>query len=400
VRVLWRPFRMSAVANASKLLGRYGDLLGLFSILPLLAHLKFGALMQARERKKTPEVSLQACLPPAASLFLFMLAEVCSASSLLDPADMQVRKAVGEMMRAQRQGASNVAAAVETYEKLVSNSDVFDLVRFMAHFASLAALFGNVALHLQDVDFRVNGRESFLSGMKRSASHLLRNVFYNRFWFFAVLTVAFAVGNWSKLQIFFREQRTQEMLPHFAVLLRTLAITSTILWTSPTGPLPFFAAASGAGSIARASRLVVYERLTLQQLIGISANELTWNKLSSGSLLRSLRLFEGKTSVLGLRCSLALEVWCLLWLVPCALRQRRFALLLPVLALPCVALAEGGHWAALAEPFVDKAIMHVNNAAAVAAFMLIFMGGFATLMACMGMVKLLSEIHNLDKVKF
>merc|ERR1719487_744174 len=117
--------------EAVKPLSRYADLLVVVGFLPVLGVVKFGhilkhkkMLQEARKKemlkekeakakakgaakqgakevsdepelKLPPDSGLTEGIPPFSALVLLLLAELCACAKIFDPADMQVRRAVG-----------------------------------------------------------------------------------------------------------------------------------------------------------------------------------------------------------------------------------------------------------------------------------------------------------------
>ncbi|CAJ1330797.1 unnamed protein product [Effrenium voratum] len=116
-----------------QLLGLAGDLAGLLSLLPLLSEAKFGHLLRAKESKESKESKEGAVqrVPPTWALLLLLAAE-CWPSPFFYASDKKARRAIGEVVRAQRNASSGFEATISNMVKLLENQDVYELTRLVA----------------------------------------------------------------------------------------------------------------------------------------------------------------------------------------------------------------------------------------------------------------------------
>lgn len=408
------------MAEAAQLLSRYGDLLMLLSLLPVLSDLKFGSMLRAQDistlaRKKEEAASVAAskdkkeksgkdakpakgeaaakvekavkdtpteetcrARPPAWALALLLLAECCMSMQLLDPADKQVARAAGALARGQKAAKPGFEQALRTFERLLGDPDVYQLVRFASLAAGLGGLLANSVLCISDQEPKALGAP--MATLRKAALGLLKLLASARGGLLALLGASFVFGHWSMLGRLIRKPAVAEAVRSSATLWRVLAAAGTAITVPPEGPMPMWALLQGAAGVARAAHVLVFERVSMAAVLDKGA--------------------QGGAAVATARCVLALEGFCLLSWFPLVVRRKRLALLLPILCLPCLAFAAGGPFSAPLEPFVEMAVQKLNVAMAVVALMLTFMGGFPTMAACLGLFQLLFRIHRLDTLKF
>lgn len=385
---------MSLVANAVLLLGRYADCLVILGILPVISHMKFGKLLHAQEqalksrrtaaeRKDNPDahshsqpIPFVACAPPAWALLLLVFAEFSSSLQLFDQSDKQVRRAFGEVIRLQKSSGKGITETLEALEKLLGNTDVYEVFRFFTMCAGFGSLLLTVAFGLEEAD--AQARESPIAALKRSAKNAVHFVVRPRLWFLVALFLSYTVGNWTAISRLCKRTSTSELFVAAAPLFRAIASAGTIIGTPHTGPLPSWACFHGIGAMARFTRVLMYERASIAMLINLST--------ASSTL----------TSVRG---TLALEAWTVLMLLPCAAKSARARLLIPILATPCIALAMGGSTAAMIEPYLEVATQRVSMCVSILSLMLVFLGGFSTMIVFMALAQAILHIHSLSTMK-
>ncbi|CAJ1375239.1 unnamed protein product [Effrenium voratum] len=324
-----------------QLLGLAGDLAGLLSLLPLLSEAKFGHLLRAKESKESKEGAVQR-VPPTWALLLLLAAE-CWPSPFFYASDKKARRAIGEVVRAQRNASSGFEATISNMVKLLENQDVYELTRLVAMCGGLLGIClvsfssGKGLLGLPSP--RDLGR---LVPSPRRAAQLL-------------LLALFVCGTWTQL----------------GKLLRKPQAGGGGGECTDEGALSSWALFNCAACVARLCRRVLYEQATLETLPG------------SPELLAAL----------------ALEAWCVLVLMVHLVRRRGKLLVAIALAAPCVMLAAGAPYSKPWEPMVTPALQKSGLAAAVVAAMLICMGGFPTMMCSLVLVQVLYFIHGLDNAK-
>ncbi|CAE8625081.1 unnamed protein product, partial [Polarella glacialis] len=296
-----------------------------------------------------------------------------------------VKRAVGEIVRAQRSTGPGMESALGALEKLLSNADVYELARLVASVAGLGSLFIATVLGLQDVETPGFGEGGPMKMLKGTMVAVLRTVWAPRLWLVLALVASFVVGNWSVLGKLLRKPGVLEILRSVSGLFRALGLAGAVCGATALseGPMPSWAMLSSAAAVARASRLMVYERLSLNSLMAI----LTTSKARG--------VVAGST--LG---ALGMEVWCVLVLLPFMLRKRRQPMQLLALAWPCIALLVGGASAAPLEPYLELALQKSGLAVAILSILTIFMGGFPTMISSLALVQALMAIHKLDQAKF
>merc|ERR1712008_380059 len=103
---------------------------------------------------------------------------------------------------------------------------------------------------------------------------------------------------------------------------------------------------------------------------------------------------------IGARGTVGIEAWCIIILLPCVFRQKKFVMLLPVLTAPCIALLAGEPYANFVDPYLELVMQKLPNMVAIVALMTIFLGGFPTMILCLTMCQLLIRLHKIDKVRF
>mmetsp|Transcript_3701 Transcript_3701/g.11652 ORF Transcript_3701/g.11652 Transcript_3701/m.11652 type:complete len:399 (-) Transcript_3701:94-1290(-) len=398
---------MPGVADVARALGHYGEFVGVVSVLPVMSHVKFGSIIRMQEEaskareeearkargeapqaEASPAVAAGAAeqerhMPPAWSLLLLLLAELSTFSQLFDPSDLQVRRAVGEVVRAQRKTSSGVVSTLKAAEKLLANADVFELVRFAAAVAGLGGLLLTSTLELDRLDLAESRSSNPLRHMAHGLKHVLRATHRPRLFFLLLVAFAFLAGHWSALVKVARKPAVAEVLRALPELLRALACTGVMLSTSKSGPMAPFCAMQGIKAATRAARYVIYERVSLGAFL-------------AGGLLDA----RVSPTVARARVTVGMEAWCLLMLLPCAFKRKRFAALVPLLVAPCIALAMGGPTAAVLEPYLSVITQRLSFCLALMCLFMVFMGGFPTMLLCLMMTQMLIRIHKLDEAKF
>ncbi|CAJ1417666.1 unnamed protein product [Effrenium voratum] len=339
-----------------QLLGLAGDLAGLLSLLPLLSEAKFGHLLRAKESKESKEGAVQR-VPPTWALLLLLAAE-CWPSPFFYASDKKARRAIGEVVRAQRNASSGFEATISNMVKLLENQDVYELTRLVAMCGGLLGIClvsfssGKGLLGLPSP--RDLGR---LVPSPRRAAQLL-------------LLALFVCGTWTQLGKLLRKPQAWSAVAALATAARGAGFAGAMGGTDE-GALSSWALFNCAACVARLCRRVLYEQATLETLPG------------SPELLAAL----------------ALEAWCVLVLMVHLVRRRGKLLVAIALAAPCVMLAAGAPYSKPWEPMVTPALQKSGLAAAVVAAMLICMGGFPTMMCSLVLVQVLYFIHGLDNAK-
>mmetsp|Transcript_140636 Transcript_140636/g.437399 ORF Transcript_140636/g.437399 Transcript_140636/m.437399 type:complete len:396 (-) Transcript_140636:216-1403(-) len=395
---------MPAVAASLRFLSRYGDLFGLVAALPLISHVKFGSIIEAQEAKKAQKArgggeepaapsaapawapgargQEPGYLPPAWALFLVLLAEVLSAWSLFDPSDKKVRRAVGETLRIQKRSKGGALSEVlASMERLLGDEDVYYLIRSVSAICSCASV---LLAALAGLD-RLPGLGSKSAvGPARAAhhgaTHLLRVVLRPRLLGLAVLLACLAIGHHSALLRAARRPGVAELLLAAPALLRAMGLTG-VAFSPSSEVLPIYAALHSCAALARQAHVLVYERIALSDL------------LKDG-------LFEVKAGHMVPRSVIAMDLWSMLVLLPTAFSKRRFMMILPFLALPCLWLASDGPIPSLIEPHVELIIGRIVFCTAVVSFIVVFMGGLPTMTILILLAQALMKIHKLDKLKY
>mmetsp|Transcript_22424 Transcript_22424/g.62728 ORF Transcript_22424/g.62728 Transcript_22424/m.62728 type:complete len:389 (+) Transcript_22424:2-1168(+) len=388
---------MVVVADHTKFLGCYADLMGLVALLPLLTHMKFAKLLAVQRKgaveKDASNITQHAAettrnsLPPASALLLFVIAELCASIHLFDLTDSSVKRAVGELARVQKRSKSQgLAGALAAIEKVMDNVDVLEIIRFTAAFAGLIALLVTVFLRLDELDVAERGTHNPFKRFGNSVLHCLRQAASPRLLCLQLLLVTFVTGNWSVLRKFVQKSGTLELVRAAAGPLRAFGLSATVLQASYTGPMPLWAAAQGAAAAARAARIFVYERLSLAELSG-------------GSVAGFLH--HGSATLFQARCAMTMEALCFVLVFACALNNSRLGkLALPLLMAPAVIMLMEGPTADFVGPYMQDMTKKCSLSIGAFALMMVFMGGFGTMLACIAVVQAFSYIHRLEKMKF
>uniref|UniRef100_A0A7S0A572 Uncharacterized protein n=1 Tax=Pyrodinium bahamense TaxID=73915 RepID=A0A7S0A572_9DINO len=162
--------------------------------------------------------------------------------------------------------------------------------------------------------------------------------------------------------------------------MRAVGLTGTALASEDSDLLPTFAALHSTAAVARQARFLVHHRLTIPDLM-------------EGSL------WGVSTELASARATMAMEAWSMSVLMPAAFAKRRFTTILPILALPCLILASHGPGVELMEPYLDLAAGRMAFCTAVMALVVLFLGGFPTMVLVIGLGQLLIWIHKLDTLK-
>lgn len=393
-----------AVATATKLLARYGDLGVLFGMLPLLSHVKFGALMhqaEARAKQKRAEAAAAEVgaevppsekdegaegVPPCAAMFLLLLAEICSSAQLFNPTDKLVRRAVGDMARAHKNLKPGFMSTLELVMQMLEKDDVYELVRFLSNVAALGGLAITVGLKLHEtgqLSSKAVGHP--LREMFRAAKNFFRVARAPQVWFLYVLTLCFAIGNWSLLGKFFARPGTMDFVQALGQVLRTLGLASVVATTVHGGPLPTWAGMQIVAACARAARVYVYERVSPTALIHDGILHATG---------------DGSASVAAVQGALGLEALCVVLLLPCLVRRARMIPLTALLLVPIAALVVGGPAAKILEVYMPPQTLHkAAIGVAILAVLLVFTGGILTMVSFLFVLQALAYIHKLDKMR-
>mmetsp|Transcript_23154 Transcript_23154/g.65332 ORF Transcript_23154/g.65332 Transcript_23154/m.65332 type:complete len:429 (-) Transcript_23154:120-1406(-) len=428
---------MLGVSDATLLLGRYGDLLGVLTALPLLSELKFGALLRSQEqsrealRKKaqetqetetalkeqqessakgkdkkkddkaasaaTDEASAQpddgtlandsaaadvgATIPPFWALACMLLAEVISSMQLLDPEDKQTRRAVGVVLRAQQNGKEGFSNALKTVEKILEDSDVNELLRLTAAWAGIGALLISIILGLHRQESMVIG--SPMKVMKQVVVRVFKGMLLApRLWLFTLLGAWVVLANRSVLLKIINKSAIKELVKSSVVLWRTIGTVGTAMNCPRTGPMPLWATLTLVAGMVRVAHYVTFERLS-------------WDVVT-----KNIDIEGVSANVCAARCMMALEAWAFLALAPHISIRRHMILLGGLLFAPCVCIVMGGPALAPLEPYLELAGPRLSIAVAVVTLCTVFMGGFPTMMAVILLAQVLIRIHKLDTMKY
>eukprot|EP00930_Biecheleria_cincta_P056149 TRINITY_DN42316_c0_g1_i1.p1 TRINITY_DN42316_c0_g1~~TRINITY_DN42316_c0_g1_i1.p1 ORF type:complete len:384 (-),score=70.83 TRINITY_DN42316_c0_g1_i1:157-1278(-) len=372
---------MAPVADVVKLLRSAGDLLGLFSLLPLLSEVKYGKILRL-QRGETVVVR-ERLVPAAWSLGLVLAAELCDSARIFDSSDTTTRKAFRHFMKLQKKKAEGLEQSVQLLGDLLQNAEVFVVLRCVSLCAGLAGLMiisAMKGLDEEDTKARKGGR---VLGLLKSLPSLLSSVwsfFQPQLLLFVALAACFAIGRWSLLLKFIRNAAVAETLRNSASLLRALGFVGAVGSCSFKGPVPQWALLNGAAAVARVCRLMVYERL------------------SFGAVYSSL-LDQGKGLAPTTLAVLGCEAWVFVALLPCVLAHPRKLAILAMLAAPCVAFVYGGPAAALFEPLVQPVLEKANLGVAVVALLILFIGGLPVMATALSLLSFLNWLHNLEKTK-
>jgi len=394
---------MPTVVDTARLLEYYGDLLRIVALLPMVTHVRFRGLLQAGgrqqelnnssdestvteadDKKDAPSKPAVADepgqLPPSWALLLLVLAEVCASTQLFDPSDSQVRRAVGEMVRTQGRASGGFMQGFALAEKMLTNQDVYELIRFVAAYAGYASLFVIAVLRLDYLD---QTEMNPFTSARKTVVHIVRILIAPRFWLLVLLAIAFVLGRWSILAAVIQKPIVLELIRTSTELFRALALTGVVFGSHAKGPVTPFATLQCVGAFARIAHVLIQGRIPFASLVdhgpfdvGVSA------------------------TFIGARGTVGIEAWCILILLPTVFRKIKFTILLLLLAAPCIALLAGDPYASFVEPY-SEAIMHkLPNMVAIFSLLTIFLGGFPTMILCLTMCQLLIRIHKLDKVRF
>mmetsp|Transcript_40266 Transcript_40266/g.93678 ORF Transcript_40266/g.93678 Transcript_40266/m.93678 type:complete len:389 (+) Transcript_40266:68-1234(+) len=388
---------MPTVGQASRILSRYNDILGIVAVLPLVSHVKFGGLIEAQEASKkhkkeeTAEGSTSSkltgnrspgkesgYLPPAWALFLILIAELCSAIQLFDSSDRQVRRGIGELLRAQRQSRGSTSNLLGQFERLLANDDVYELVRFFGAFCSCCSLFVSALLGL-DRTLTLGGQGAY--GMLREGlRRFLRTFWRPRLLCLVVLLASLAVGHASALMRFARKPAVKELATFLPVLLRAMGLSGVATSTQTSEHLLSYVGLQCCAALAREAHVLVYNRVTVPELIE-----------GGGS--------RDEADLVRLRTLAAAELWAVLVLLSRMLSKRRL-MTLWALAMPSVALAFDSPRLAYFEPYLDLIIKRMGLCTAVLSLIVLFLGGFQSMFGVVVMGQVLTRIHKLDTLKF
>jgi hypothetical protein len=388
----------TAVADATKFLGRWCDVLGLVGLFPVIAHAKLGKLLAVRdaakrsdgaeaEAKAVTEGESPPRMPPVYAFVLLAVAEVLEHARLFDPSNPEVKKSVGAMVRAQKKWTKTSGAeeSLATLVKTIDQDDVFSLLSPVVYLASLVALGAHAAC--ADEGPQPGDRTfNLFKVVQHSLAQAVKAVFSPQLLFVLPLLVAFVVGNWSALGTFAARPTVMEVLRSLSLVVRAIGIASAVVDSPKEGPVSTWAALQGGAALARASQFFVYERLSLSELLGKDPGV--------------VGLLEGSARILSARCTLALDIWCFLISLPCALTKRRSSSLVLTLVAPAFVLAGQGPTAERFAPYVGPASAHLATTFALCGVLLVFLGGFFNMMAVVGLIQGFTLIHKLDKVKF
>ncbi|CAE7802203.1 amtB [Symbiodinium sp. CCMP2456] len=373
---------MVAVREIVRLLGLAGDVVSILSILPLLSEVKFGHLIPARgaagkEKAASEEQGGAECArttPPVWALCLLLVAELCSGAAFLNPSDKQARRAIGEVVRAQKNAEAGLEETVNGIVKLLDSKDVHELAKLLA---SVGGLAGTLCISALSGAGDAGG-VGF--GIRAAAAPLRTLLTAERFWGLLAVTALFLLGNWMPLTTLVRKPAVWAACGNFGSLVRSLAFAAAA-GAQDSGPLSTWAMLSAAACVARISRLIVHEQLAPAVWI---TSWWSGSRLSVDPLVLT---------------TLGLESWCLAVLLLILIRRPRKMLLLAAMTYPCIALAQGPPASQNFEAFVAPALQRGPIVMAVVSALLVFMGGFPTMLCSLVLIQALLFIHGLDSSK-
>jgi len=350
----------AALQELLQLFGIVGDVASLLSLLPLLAEAKFGSLL--RQKRGSND---ERHMPAFWVLLLLLVTEVASSAAFFDPSDKSARRAIGEVIRAQRGAGTGFQETVTGMIKLLEKRDVYELTRSVA---MIGGLTGTVCIATVETSGKAG------SSMTAPLVAALRTIWAPRVWMLLVLAGLFTTGNWTELAKLARKPQVASALRNFDIMMRSVCFVGV---TGPdAGPISSWALLNCIACVARICRLVMYEQLA----------PLTW---LAGAKLPELPLLAG----------LGLEVWCVVVLTLCLIRRPGKLLSLASVSAPLIGLVLGGDYAAPFQPFVAPTLQRGAAVVAAVSAMLIFMGGFPTMISSLIMVQAIYAIHGIDNAK-
>jgi len=408
---------MPTLAETVTFLSHYGDVLVLFALIPLISHLKFGGLglplseakdmaeqqsacegddQQSKESadsktkkniqaaaslRKQALQKLQDEVPPSWVMLLYLLAEVCASLPLLDPADKQVRKATFALARLQKK--NGMQEILETVAKLLQNADVYRTIRFVAAFSSMGSIFISTALKLQDLNTAsMYNTKNPIRLAYRMSGHLRKELAAPRSYLSIIVVVSCIAGNWTKVAKLIGRTAVWEILGAAAGPLRAIAAAGVVLRTRFSGPTPTWAALQCGASLVRMACVMMYERLTVPQLL-------------EGGFVPKNQTVEI------VRGTICMEACCVILLLPCVLSRRRLIFVLLCLQLPLLIVTmEGQISSALPHIDVVRGAEMLAICMGVVSFMQLFLGGFSSMLSCLVVIQVLARIHRLDQMRF
>eukprot|EP00435_Cladocopium_sp_Y103_P010822 s5238_g2.t2 len=339
----------AALQELLQLFGIVGDVASLLSLLPLLAEAKFGSLL--RQKRGSNE---ERYMPAFWVLLLLLVTEVASSAAFFDPSDKSARRAIGEVIRAQRGAGTGFQETVTGMIKLLEKRDVYELTRSVA---MIGGLTGTVCIAAVETSGKAG------NSMTAPLMAALRSIWAPRVWMLLVLAGLFTAGNWTELAKLARKPQVASALGNFAIMMRSMCFVAGV--TGPAdGPISSWALLNCIACVARICRLVMYEQLA----------PLTW---LAGAKLPELPLLTG----------VGLEVWCVVVLTLCLVRRPGKLLSLASVSAPLIGLVLGGDYAAPFQPFVAPTLQRGPAVVAAVSAMLIFMGGFPTMISSLIMVQ-------------
>ncbi|CAE7309087.1 AMT1-4 [Symbiodinium natans] len=346
---------------------------GILSILPLLSEVKFGHLIAARDAKQKREGDRFPKIPPIGALCLLLVAELCSGAAFLNPSDKQARRAIGEVVRAQKNAEGGFEETVNGILRLLESKDVHELAKLLASVGGLAAMLCMSAMSGGDAG-------GVGIGIRAAVAPLRPLLTAHRFWGVLAVAALFVLGNWTALTTLVKKPAVWGCLANFGALARAVGFAAAA-GVEDSGSLSTWAMLSAATCIARISRMIVHEQLAPAVWMA------SWWSKSRVSV---------EPLVLTTFC---LEAWCLAVLLLILLRRPRKLVILLAVTYPCVALAQGAPASQPFEAFVVPALQRGPAVMAVTSALLIFMGGFPTMLCSLVLIQVLYFIHGLDNAK-
>mmetsp|Transcript_23372 Transcript_23372/g.53923 ORF Transcript_23372/g.53923 Transcript_23372/m.53923 type:complete len:388 (-) Transcript_23372:33-1196(-) len=381
-------------AQAVKVLDRYVDILSQFAVLPFFVHLKFGETLQKLRQtgeEGAAEAPFQPRLLPHATILLLTLAEVASSMSVLDPEDKLVQRAAGHFFRTRKEAAAQGGSGFspDTFSKLLADEDIYAVFRYAFLFSGLfgtliASLWSSAKDGSETSSFSPTAIFNRVVKLLTDFSRVLKSP---ELYVVVVILALAAVGNWSDLVKLAHLPMGKELLLALSRLMRTLAVVVAAFYTSPSaGSFRTWAIPQTAAAFARATSLMVYERLTPADLLDFEKTG------------REVMLARG---------AVAMEVVCVLALLPRVCGSRRGVTSTLFLLFPCGLLVPWGKTApdpkdSVILTFLSKPTTPHSLALGVSALAAgtLFLGGIPAAGVLGALLHGLIQLHGLHKLRY
>lgn len=429
---------MVSVVDTAKFLERYSDVLYITALIPILGEIKFGALLRAQAKlAKTTHVredggseesvkdtkgnqdtnkgteadqskvakaaanpsekalepktdedvddvkEHKQLVPPVWALVMLLLAEIIAGAQFFNSSDKKTRRAVGTMLRIQKHSKRSYQGAIDSLEKLVLDSDVYDLLRLVATLGAIGSLLVSLFLGLHERSPTTD--QGPLKMFRHRLERVLRLIFRPKQWALAAICAWFVLNQRQTLTNLLQKRPVQDFGCALVPLLRALYAVGTALTCPRDGPLPFWATVTFAAGVARALCFFTVERISVEEF------------------LQSRPVPELPAKINSARCIVALEAFSFITLLPHMMRRKRLMMFVAMLMMPCLALTSRGAVASLIARHGDV----INNLTTSLALgmlsmglVLVFIGGFQTVVSCAVLVQVLTRIHSLDTMKY